>query len=589
MINERINELRQLMKKRQIDAYVVPTSDPHQSEYLADFYKTREYITGFTGSAGLAVITKNEAGLWTDGRYFIQAENELKNSEVKLFRTGNKGVPTYYEFINNVVQEYGKIGLDGNCFSYHEYKNLLDNIGNKVIISDIDYIGDIWEKRPKEPNSKAFVLDIKYAGETVSSKLNKIRKEMSSQGIDYTFIGSPEDICYLFNIRGNDIEYNPVLISYTLISKNKAILYISNEKIDKTVKSYLSKNKIELKEYEEIYEDIRNIPAKSKVYLDPQRTNVKIYNSFHNNIFIYKGINYTTKMKAVKNEVEIENFKKAYIKDGVALVKFFSWLETGIPTGTVTEFNAAEKLLEFRKEQENFIEPSFGTISAFGANASMPHYSASSKNYKTITNKGLYLCDSGGHYLEGTTDITRTIKVGELTEEEKTHYTYVLKSHISLISSKFLKGTKSSYLDAFARQCLWNQGFDFKHGTGHGVGYLLNVHEGPQRITNVNNDYAMEKGMTTSVEPGLYVDGSHGIRIESIVVAIDDIKTQFGEFLSFYNFTVVPIDTRPVIKDLLTEKEIKWLNDYNKRCYDELCPYLEGSDLQYLIKQTEAI
>ncbi|MDO5755006.1 MAG: aminopeptidase P family protein [Tissierellia bacterium] len=586
MIKNRIRRLREKMAERKIDAYIIPSSDPHQSEYLADHYKTREYISGFTGSAGTVVVTMDKAGLWTDGRYFIQAEEQLKDTGIDLYRMGVENVPTIIEFIQRETPEHGKVALDGSSYPYDNYLQLLKKLGSRMILTDIDYIGEIWENRPEIPGDKVFLYEKEYTGQNTSEKLQILRSKMREAGADYHFIGSLEDICYLMNIRGHDISFNPVVISYALISMEVANLYIDMAKVPEEVLNYLRDNGVRIKDYDRIFEDLAEIPGKSVIYIDPKRTNVNIYHAINSNVRFIKGRNMTEMMKAIKNEVELEHLKNAFIKDGVALVKFFNWLETGAPTGTLTEYYVADRLHDFRREGEDFIEESFGTISAYGENAALPHYSPIKGRSATIKNRGFYLVDSGGHYLDGTTDITRTLAMGDLSEDEKYHYTLVLKAHIQLMLCDFPRGTKSSMLDSITRYPLWREHLDFNHGTGHGVGYLLSVHEGPQSISKVNNEVDMLPGMVTSNEPGIYIEGSHGIRIENIMVCIRKEENEFGDFLGFEPLSYIPIDTRPVMKELLSPEEIDWLNDYHKKVFEKLSPYLEGDEFDYLEKST---
>ena len=580
-INQRLEDLRNLMADRKIDAYIIPTSDPHQSEYLADHYKEREFISGFTGSAGTAVITMNEAKLWTDSRYFLQAEKELAHSEFELMKMGEDDYPTIEEYLDQSVSEFGKIAFNGNLFSVKEYKSLSESMGSRTLVSDVDYISTLWTDRPSLRDDKVWILEEKYAGESTSSKISRIREEMSKNAYDYYFIGAVEDICWTLNIRANDIDYNPVVLSYMLISHDQVHLCIDQEKLDGKVKDYLSENNIKVHSYEYIFTLLKNIPGKNRIFLDPERTNVAIYDSINSNVKVSTSRNITTNMKAIKNEKEIENTKKAYIIDGISLVKFFNWLEIGSTTGTLNEYVASKKLHELRADNESFIEESFESIIGYKDNAAVVHYAPSSVGSKTIENEGLILIDSGAHYKEGTTDITRTLALGRLTEEEKTDYTLVLKSHISLFLAKFKNKTTGGRLDAIAKYPLWKAGKDFFHGTGHGVGYLLTVHEGPQRISAAS-DVEFVEGMMTSNEPGLYIAGSHGIRIESETLVRQAFDNEFGKFLEFENLTYVPIDTRPIKIEMLTLEEIEWINDYNAKCENLLAPYLEGSDLEYL-------
>lgn len=587
-IDTRLEQLRSLMKDRKIDAYIVATSDPHQSEYLADYYKTREFISGFTGSAGTAVITLKEARLWTDSRYFIQAQKELASSEFELMKMGVEGYPTIIEYLDENIAEFGKIGFDGQCYSVTSYKDLSENMGSRVLVSDLDYISQIWTDRPELPKDKIWIHDDKYSGLNLKEKLSILREKMAANNCDYTFIGAPEDICYLLNIRGNDVDYNPVVLSYMLISEQKACLCIDDDKIDGSVREYLENNDISVYSYEYIYTLLKNIPGKNRIYLDPSRTNVAIYDAINSNVKISQGINLTTYMKAVKTDTEIENIKKAYILDGVSLVKFFNWLEVGAKTGSLNELVASNKLHDLRSENESFIEDSFETIAGYKENAAIVHYAPSKTGSKIIRDEGMILVDSGGHYKEGTTDITRTLALGSLREDEKIDYTLVLKSFLSLFLAKFKNKTKGNRLDMIAKYPLWKAGKDFFHGTGHGVGFVLTVHEGPQAISERNEEEFVEN-MTTSIEPGLYIENSHGIRIENEAYVKKAFDNEFGHFLEFETLTYVPLDTRPIKTEMLTSEEIDWVNDYNRKCYELLSPFLEGNDLEYLKESCKEI
>ncbi|HEY8363788.1 MAG TPA: aminopeptidase P family protein [Tissierellaceae bacterium] len=590
-VNERVKNLRRLMQKRGITAYIVVTSDPHQSEYVADHYKTRVWISGFTGSAGTVVITQDEAILWTDGRYFIQAEKELHGSEYKLFKIGIPGFPSYTEWLKENLKEGDTIGFDGRVFSQSQVEKLENEFSERNIkfIDEYDLVGELWKDRPSIPKEKAFVLDIKYAGKSVEEKIDEVRKEMEKENADYFVLGSLDDIAWLYNIRGGDVEYNPVVISYAVVSKDKAYLFIDRDKVTGEVEEFLKDNGVEIRGYEDIIDFLKSINKNSKVLLEKERINRWVYKSIPKECKIIDKTNVTTILKGIKNPTEIENQKKAYIKDGVALVKFFHWLDKNVDKIEITEISAEEKLLEFRKEQEGFIEPSFGTISAYMANAAMAHYSASEDSNAVIKPEGLYLVDSGGQYFEGTTDITRTVAVGPVTEEQKRDFTLTLKGHINLASARFPYGSTGSNIDALARYPLWQEGIDYKHGTGHGVGYLLNVHEGPHRISTIPNSVVLEKGMVVSIEPGVYKEGKHGIRIENIVVVDEDIKTDSGQFMKFEMLSFVPIDLNCIDVTLLTEKEKEWLNNYHKDVYEKLSPYLNDEERAWLKEKTREI
>lgn len=587
-MNIRLNQLRRKMAERNMDAYIIPTSDPHGSEYISDHYKTREFISGFTGSQGTVVVTKNKAGLWVDGRYFLQAEKQLQGSDIDLYRMGQPGVATIDEFLLKEVGEFKKIGLNGETFSFSDYYQLMKKMGTRMLIPDEDYVGDIWTDRPSLPMGKAYEFPLEYAGKSTRTKLKELRFAMHNLEVDYYFIGALDDICYLFNIRGSDIHCVPVIMSYALINQKDAFLYIDSNKIDETLIETLNKQGVTVKDYDMIFEDLKNLSGKTSIYFDPQYTNVTIYNALNDNIRIKKGRNITADMKAHKSEIEINHLRDTHLKDGACLVKFLNWLETGVPTGNVTELSAAQKLDALRLETSGCKDISFDTISAYKENAALPHYKPEEKS-KIIRNKGLYLVDSGGQYFSGTTDITRTIALGDLSFDERKHYTLVLKSHIALMTAKFAQGTKATSLDVIARLPLWKEGIDFNHGTGHGVGYFLSCHEGPQTISKRDSDVTMDIGMITSNEPGIYVADSHGIRIENIMVCVEEETNEFGTFLGFECLSCCPIDTRPVIKELLTQDEIFWLNDYNRWCYDQLSSYLEEDDLEYLKRSCESI
>ncbi len=585
---ERLNKLKELMRGRQIDAYIIPSEDPHLSEYVDDHYKAREYITGFSGSAGIAVITQDKCGLWTDSRYFVQAEKQLVSTGITLYKMGRPGVISYEEFLKEEVHEFGKIGFDGQCMSFSAYKKLSEAMGSRMLISNLDYIGAIWDDRPKLPSHKATVFGMDFAGEGVELKLIRLREMMAQKQVDYTVIGSPEDICYLLNIRGTDVPHTPVVTAYALVNDERCYLCIAQDKLDLDIMNYLESRGIMIQSYEYLYNLLREITGKQTLYFDPNRINVSVVQSVNTNVRFLTGTNFTTTMKAIKNETEIAHSKNAYVKHGVALAKFFNWVETGVTTGVLTETLAGNKLQSFLKEGELYQELSFDTIAAYAENAAMPHYDATLSKSKTLEPKGLFLLDSGAQYGDGTTDITRTVALGPLTEMERTDYTHVLKSHIGLMTASFPNGTTGVQLDAIARYPLWKQGLDFGHGTGHGVGYVLSVHEGPQSISK-SGTVPIVPGMVNSIEPGIYRENSHGIRIENIAVCVDHVYNNFGEFFKFECLSVFPIDTAPIVVELLTDEEIRWVNDYNTWCYDTLSSHLDGAPLDYLKNHCQPI
>lgn len=590
-INDRIASLRNLMKERGINAYIIPTSDPHQSEYIAEHYKTRVWISGFTGSAGTVVVTEKEAILWADGRYFIQAEKELAGSEIKLYKMGIPGFPSYTEWLKDNLEEGNALGFDGKIYPQSSIKALEKAFEGKGIkfIDEYDLVGEIWEDRPAIPKTQAFIHELKYTGKTAKEKIEEVRKEMVEKGVNYTLIGSLDDIAWLYNIRGRDVEHNPIVISYALISQDKAWLFVDKEKIDNKVESYLKENGVEIEDYDKVIEFVKDMEKGSKVYLDPARINRWLYKGIPTECEVVDGINITTIMKAKKNSVEIENQKNAYIKDCVALVKFFHWLDKNVGKIKVTELSAAEKLREFRAEGEDFLEPSFTSIAAYRENAAMMHYSANEKSNAELKREKMFLIDSGGQYYDGTTDITRTVVLGDITEEEKRDFTLTLKAHINLISARFLHGVTGSNLDVLCRYPLWQEGIDYKCGTGHGVGHLLNVHEGPQGLSTALNKVKFEKGMILTIEPGVYKEGKHGVRIENVTVVEEDIKTDSGQFMKFDVLSYCPIDLEGIDVELLSEKERNWLNNYHEETYNRLSPYLDDEVKEWLREETRSI
>ena len=592
-INERLSELRKLMAEKNMDAYIVPTADPHQSEYVADCYQCRIWISGFTGSAGTVVITKDKALLWTDGRYFIQAAKEIKDSEFELMKMATPGYPTYPEWLSENLEKGNKIGFDGKVMSQKLTENLETILKDKDIefINKFDLINDIWTDRPEVPKTKAFLHDIEYTGLTASEKLSQVRGEMEEIGADYFIIGGLDDIAWLFNIRGRDVKSNPVNISYALISKEEAFFCVDNEKLDEEIVKDLNSNGVTIKEYEDILNLVKNIDEDSTVVLDKSKINSWLFSGLNKQVKVIDTTDITTNLKAIKNEVEIENQRNAYIKDGVAMTKLFYWIGKKVENDEeVSELSAQNKLEEIRKDLwEDYIEPSFGSISAYGPNAAMMHYSATEESYSIMENKGMYLLDAGAQFLDGTTDTTRTIAIGEVTDEEKEDFTRTLKGHIDLISTKFLKGANGYMLDSICRRPLWNIGSDYKCGTGHGVGYLLNVHEGPHRISQVYNDVAFEEGMIVTIEPGVYKSGKHGIRIENVVVVQEDVYTDSGQFMSFETLSFVPIDLNCIDVDLLDNEQKSWLNKYHKEVYNKLSPFMNEEERVWLEEKTKEI
>lgn len=589
-VSERIQKLRELMKREQIDYYIVPSGDFHQSEYVAECFKSRAYITGFTGSAGTALIGKEKAILWTDGRYFIQANEQLKDSGVELFKIGIPGWPTLEEWLTENMTEDETLGFDGRVLSVNQYKEILRIKENKNIniVMDKDLIEGFWINKPEMPKEKIFLHDTKYCGKSASEKIQEVRNEMKKLGGKAYIIASLDDIAWLYNIRGNDVKNTPVALAYALVDEKQAALYINEEKVSSKDGEMLSREGITVKKYEDVFEDIKYI--RDSIILDPDKTSAYIYGQIHDSVKKIEELNISTRLKAIKNNIEIQNLKNCQLRDGVAMVKFIKWIKENVDKETITELTLADKLCEIRSQGDLFIEESFGTIAGYNEHAAMMHYSATEESAYKLEKEGILLVDSGGQYFDGTTDITRSIILGEIGKEEKRDFTLVLKAHISLMKAKFLKGTTGSNVDILSRRVLWEEGIDYKCGTGHGVGFCLSVHEGPQTIRPVPNKISLEPGMILTNEPGIYREGKHGIRTENIMLVVEDEKNdEFGEFYKFETMSYCPIDIEGIDVELLTEDERNWLNTYHKETYDKLSPLLNDDEKQFLKEATRVI
>lgn len=596
MIAERIEALRAEMKKRNIDVYIVPTSDFHESEYVGDYFKARKYITGFTGSAGTAVITMTEAGLWTDGRYFIQAEKQLSKTPVTLFKMGEEGVPTVKEYVEQNLKEGACLGFDGrviNAADGADYEEIAAKKQGSVYVTE-DLVGLIWKERPQFPMNPVFILEEKYAGESAKSKLTRVREKMKEKKADIHILTSLYDIAWLFNIRGGDIACVPVVLSFAAVTEREAYWFIHEEVLDEKLKSYCKENNIIIRSYEAVYDYANEVGAGKTVLLDKAMVNYRICHNLKKEVTIVSESNPTELMKAIKNETELTNIRNAHIKDGVAFTKFMYWLKMNIGKMKITEISASDYLEERRREQELFVDLSFDTISAYAANAAMMHYCATPESDAELKPEGFLLVDSGGHYLDGSTDITRTMALGDLTEEEKLHFTVVCRSNLNLAAAKFLYGCRGTNLDILSRGPLWNLGLDYKCGTGHGIGYLLNVHEGPNGfrwkiVPERNDSCVMEEGMVTTDEPGVYLEGKYGIRTENELICKKAEKNEYGQFMEFETITYAPIDLDAIIPEEMTGTERKLLNDYHKMVYEKISPYLTTEEQEWLKEYTRAI
>ena len=596
MIKQRIENIRDLMKEKNIYAYIVPSSDYHQSEYVGDYFKSREFMSGFTGSAGTLIISMDEAGLWTDGRYFIQAENELKDSGIKLFKMGEEGVPTIEEYLLEKLPKNSTLGFDGRVMSVKEGQSLANKLAFKGINIEYKYdlVNDIWEDRCLLPTEKAFLLGTEYSGESFSDKLSRIRAVMKEKKATTHILASLDDIAWLFNIRGRDVKSNPVVLSYAVITIDSVYLFIDKNKIGKDIRAELSKENVQIKGYEEVYEFIKKIEENEVVLIDTSKVNYAIYNNIPSNVQKIEERNPSILFKSIKNEIELKNIRNSHIKDGVAFTKFMYWLKNNIGKIEITEISATQKLEEFRREQDKFIEPSFSTIAAYKDHAAMMHYSATEESNYKLEPRDLFLVDSGGQYFDGTTDITRTIALGPIPENVRKDFTNVVRGMIRLSKAKFLYGCRGYNLDILARGPLWEEGVDYKCGTGHGIGFVLNVHEGPNGFRwkvreDIDDTCILEEGMVTTNEPGVYVENSHGIRIENEIVVRKAEKNEYGQFMDFEVITFAPIDLDAIDESLILKDEKVYLNNYHKQVYDKISPYLNEEEKQWLKTYTREI
>lgn len=605
MIQNRLCKLRKSMKAAGIDCYLIPTSDYHDSEYVSGFFMVRKYFSGFTGSAGTLVVTQKEAVLFTDGRYFIQAGKELADTEIKLMKMGEPGVPTISQYLDKTLKEGESLGFDGRVVKADKaqiYEEILDK-KNGRIIWDKDLAEDIWEDRPRLNHNPIFILEECYSGESASGKIKRVREKMKAEGADTHILTSLDDIAWLLNIRGNDVESCPVILSYVVLTMDK-VLFFAEEKRNGEKRNgqqvfgeeflqYLKENAVELCMYEDFYEYVSQI-QEGKVLLCKGRINYRLLKELSDSVTIIDRPNPTFLMKAVKNQIEMENLRKSHLWDGVAVTHFMYWLKKNVGKIPMTEVSAAKYLEKLREGNEHYIEPSFETICAYGTNGAIIHYSAKEETCAEIHPMGLLMVDSGGHYLEGSTDITRTFVLGEITKEMKEHFTLVLRAMLNLKNTRFLYGCRGINLDIRAREVLWEKGLDYKHGTGHGVGYLLNVHEGPNSfrwklLSDYQDNAVLEEGMVTTDEPGIYIEGSHGIRLENELLCRKSEANEYGQFMYFEDLTCVPIDLDGVEMSLLEETDRKRLNAYHEEVFERLSPYFQGDELEWLREVTRKV
>ena len=589
-IVSRIDSLRKLLSEKGLSAFIIPSTDPHLSEYVASHWKSREWISGFTGSAGTVVVTLDKAGLWTDSRYFLQAAEQLENSGITLFKDGLPETPSITNWLASELKDGESLGIDGKMFSVIDVEDMKNSFLKRNISVDtsLDPFDLIWENRPAMPQDPAFIYETKYAGVASLDKITQVREKMKNAGVESLLVSTLDEIAWMLNLRGNDVKCNPVVISYLLITKYHCDFFIAPEKLTDEVKEYLLSQKVTIKNYSEINSVLSQLDV-TTLLINPAKTNFDAFSAVNPLCKIVRGNSPIALLKAVRNEQEIIGIHAAMIRDGVALVKFLRWLEIAVPAGSETELSIDEKLHEFRAAQDLYMGESFDTIAGYKEHGAIVHYSATPESSSILKPEGFLLLDSGAQYLDGTTDITRTIALGYLTEEEKIDYTLVLKGHIAIATCKFPYGTRGAQIDVLARLALWQRGMNYLHGTGHGVGHFLSVHEGPQSIRLNDVPVLLLPGMLTSNEPGIYKGGRHGIRIENLTLVRRDVETEFGEFYRFETVTLCPICTEGIIKTLLSDAEINWLNDYHQLVFDRLSPYLSEEESLWLRTKTIAI
>jgi Xaa-Pro aminopeptidase len=591
-IQERLAALREVMKRHGIDACIIPGSDPHLSEYVPARWKSREWISGFTGSAGTVVVTSAKAGLWTDSRYFLQAAEQLKGTGIDLYKLALPETPSIHDFLLHELKEGQTVGLDGQSYSVADARTLnkrLDRKGIKLNTS-VDLINEIWTDRPAIPSNKIFELPVEITGQSVHDKLDAINDRLHKAGADCLVLCALDEIAWTFNIRGNDVSYNPVAVSYAFVSENETVLFIAPEKLTPEIAGHLKREGVTLAGYTKIMPYLARLPEETIVFIDPARTNVALFNAIPKGCEIIEGITPANHLKSIKNPTEIDGFRNALVKDGIALTRFYIWLEKQLAGGNrVTELSSMEKLSALRTEQPLHISDSFHTICGYGPHGAIVHYSATPETDAEIRPEGILLMDSGGQYLDGTTDITRTIVLGEPSEQMKKDFTRVLKGTIGIAKCKFPAGIRGCLIDAFARKALWDAGIQYLHGTCHGIGHCLNVHEGPQSIRMEENPVMLEPGMVMSDEPAMYREGQYGIRTENMVLIIEDSETEYGKFLTFDTLTLCYIDTRLIIPSMLSIREHAWLNKYHQMVYDKVSPHLTEEEKAWLKEKTKEI
>lgn len=590
-IPERLSALRKFMESKNLNVFVIPSTDPHLSEYPAATWESRKWISGFTGSAGTIVVTLREAGLFTDSRYFLQGKTELANTGIDLFKMGLPETPTMIDWIIDQAGENGKVGIDGLVYAAADAEMLENRLKRKNIelITQFDPFVEIWKDRPEIPTNEIFTLPEDVTGESAKSKIGRIVDALKKEDANGMLMVTLDAVAWTFNIRGNDVDFNPVAVAYAYISEKETVLFINPKKLTKEIADNLKQQGVTLAAYDKVFEYVGNLPENTSVLVTGSKINLKLLQTIPANCTVIDVPSPADLMKSKKNETELKGFRNAMLKDGLALVKFYMWMEKAVPTGKVTEVTIEEKLREYRSQQPLYFGESFNTIAGYEGNGAIVHYHATTENHSKVEPRGLMLIDSGAQFMDGTTDITRTLAVGELTDQMKKDYTNVLKGHIQIATAIYPQGTRGSQLDVLARKALWDNCLHYSHGTGHGIGHFLNVHEGPQNIRLEENSVTLQPGMVTSNEPGLYRANEYGIRIENLIVTQEYNKNEFGTFYNFETITLCPIDTMPIDKDLMTPKEIEWLNNYHTMVFNKLNSHLNDEEKAWLKEKTKHI
>ncbi|MCH5263887.1 MAG: aminopeptidase P family protein [Lachnospiraceae bacterium] len=591
-VNEKLDALRGFMKERNFSAYIIPTDDFHGSEYVGEYFKAREFMSGFTGSAGVLVVLLESAALWTDGRYFIQAAEQLKDSPVTLMRSGQPGVPTVAEYLQEHLEEKSVIGFDGRTVTDRFVQTIAKKTDAKYIAFDgsEDLVDLVWTERPPISTEPVWEVDVKYIGQSREEKLKCVREKMRDEKADVLLLTALDEIAWLTNLRGNDVQYTPVFMAYMLLTLDKAQLFIHEQILSDEIRHKLTQAGITTAPYDGIEQAVRDIADGSRVWSDSGNVNYRLQHSIPEKTEVIDKHSPIELMKAVKTKQETDCIRTAHVKDGVAVTRFMHWLKTNVDQEKITEMSAAAKLETFRAHEEGYLGPSFESIIAYGAHGAIVHYEPTEQTDVEIVSGGLCLADTGGHYREGTTDVTRTFAIGKVSEEEKKYYTLVLRGHLALGAARFPKGVCGQNLDVLARCPLWEAGVDYNHGTGHGVGFILNVHEGPQRfhwrISEQTQCVPLEEGMVISNEPGIYLEGRFGIRHENLVLCRKQEETEYGQFMYLEPLTMVPFDRDAIVPELMSDRELKWLNDYHRKVYETLSPYFAGEELAWLREVT---